>query len=93
MTLEGVAAEERQGKLVAEIAAETGAGHLVYSSVAGADLHTGIPHIESKCQPGSARPAGRRTPPAGFRCGIRFPGLTRRLLAAATDAPNRLRDP
>lgn len=48
VTLDGVAAEERRGKLVAEIAAETGVRHLVYSSVAGADLHTGIPHIESK---------------------------------------------
>ncbi len=48
VTLEGVAAEERRGRLVADIAAETGIGHLVYSSVAGADRHTGIPHIESK---------------------------------------------
>lgn len=48
VTMDGVAAEERRGKLVAEIAAEAGVRHLVYSSVAGADLHTGIPHIESK---------------------------------------------
>jgi uncharacterized protein YbjT (DUF2867 family) len=48
VTLDGVAAEERRGRSVADIAAETGIGHLVYSSVVGADLHTGIPHIESK---------------------------------------------
>ena len=40
----GVAAEERRGATVAEVAAEIGIEHLVYSSVAGADQHTGIPH-------------------------------------------------
>jgi uncharacterized protein YbjT (DUF2867 family) len=45
---EGVAAEERRGRTVAELAVETGIEHLVYSSVAGANQHTGIPHIESK---------------------------------------------
>jgi len=48
VSLEGVAAEERHGKTVADIASETGIGHLVYSSVYGADLHTEIPHLESK---------------------------------------------
>ncbi len=48
VTLEGVAAEERRGKVVADIAKETGTGHLVYSSISGADRHTKIPHVESK---------------------------------------------
>jgi uncharacterized protein YbjT (DUF2867 family) len=48
ITLDGVAAEERHGKAVAEIAKETGIEHLVYSSINAADLHTGIPHLESK---------------------------------------------
>lgn len=48
VTLTGVAAEERRGKTVAGTAKETGIGHLVYSSIHGADLHTGIPHLESK---------------------------------------------
>jgi uncharacterized protein YbjT (DUF2867 family) len=48
VTPEGVAAEERHGKAVADLASETGAGHLVYSSIGGADQHTGIPHLESK---------------------------------------------
>jgi uncharacterized protein YbjT (DUF2867 family) len=48
ITLEGVAAEERRGRAVADIAKETGIEHLVYSSINGADVHTGIPHLESK---------------------------------------------
>jgi uncharacterized protein YbjT (DUF2867 family) len=48
VTLEGVAAEERRGKAVAAVAREAGVEHLVYSSIDAADLHTGIPHIESK---------------------------------------------
>jgi uncharacterized protein YbjT (DUF2867 family) len=44
----GVAAEERRGRLVADLVAELGIGHLVYSSVGGAERHTGIPHFESK---------------------------------------------
>lgn len=48
VTLEGVAAEERRGKAVADVAREAGVAHLVYSSIEGADLHTGIPHVESK---------------------------------------------
>ncbi len=41
-------AEERRGKAVADIAKEAGTGHLVYGSISGADLHTGIAHVESK---------------------------------------------
>jgi len=48
VSAEGVAAEVRRGRAVAEVAAETGVPHLVYSSVAGADQGTGIPHVESK---------------------------------------------
>lgn len=48
VTAAGVAAEERRGKAVADIAAAAGVGHFVYSSVAGADQRTGIPHLESK---------------------------------------------
>jgi uncharacterized protein YbjT (DUF2867 family) len=50
VTLDGVAAEERRGQAVADLASETGAGHLVYSSISGADQHTGIPHVESKAK-------------------------------------------
>jgi uncharacterized protein YbjT (DUF2867 family) len=48
VTPEGVAAEERHGTVVASLASQTGVGHLVYSSISGADQHTGIPHLESK---------------------------------------------
>lgn len=48
VTADGVAAEERRGRLVADLAAEVGVGHLVYSSIGGADQHTGIPYVESK---------------------------------------------
>lgn len=44
----GVAAEERQGRTVGDIAAESGVAHLVYSSVGGAERASGIPHFESK---------------------------------------------
>lgn len=44
----GVAAEVRRGQVVADIASETGIRQLVYSSINGADLHSGIPHVESK---------------------------------------------
>jgi uncharacterized protein YbjT (DUF2867 family) len=43
-----LAAEVRQGSTVADIAKETGIGHLVYSSVGGAERETGIDHFESK---------------------------------------------
>lgn len=48
VTPDGVAAEEKRGRLVADLAAETGVGHLVYSSIGGADQHTGIPYVENK---------------------------------------------
>ncbi len=44
----GPGAEERQGKLVAAAAKTAGVRHFVYSSVAGAERHSGIPHFESK---------------------------------------------
>ncbi|GII81171.1 NmrA family transcriptional regulator [Sphaerisporangium rufum] len=45
---DGVAGEMRQGRLLAETAAEAGVSHLVYSSVGGAERDTGIPHFASK---------------------------------------------
>jgi uncharacterized protein YbjT (DUF2867 family) len=45
---EGADAEARQGRRAAEAARSAGVGHLVFSSVAGADRATGIPHFESK---------------------------------------------
>jgi uncharacterized protein YbjT (DUF2867 family) len=47
---EGVAAEERRGKAVADIAAELGIAHLVYSSLNGAGADSGIPYYMSKEQ-------------------------------------------
>lgn len=44
----GVAGEERQGKAVADAAAEADVAHFVYSSVGGAERDSGIPHFESK---------------------------------------------
>jgi uncharacterized protein YbjT (DUF2867 family) len=44
----GVATEIKQGTDLARVAKEYEVGHFVYSSVAGADLHTGIPHWDSK---------------------------------------------
>lgn len=48
--ISGVETEIRQGKLVAEAAAESGVRHLVYSSVGGAERNSGVPHFESKWQ-------------------------------------------
>lgn len=45
---EGPVAEARQGRRAAQAARDAGVGHLVFSSVAGADRSTGIPHFESK---------------------------------------------
>lgn len=42
------ASEVRQGKLVADVAAECGVTHFVYSSVGGAERSSGVPHFESK---------------------------------------------
>lgn len=44
----GVEKEEEQGKRFAEIAKKAGVKHFVYSSVASAQRHTGIPHFENK---------------------------------------------
>lgn len=46
----GVEGEERQGVRFAEIARKVGIQHLVYSSVASADRHTGIPHFDNKAR-------------------------------------------
>jgi len=44
----GIAAEVRQGKLVAQTAAETGVYHFLYSSVGGAERDSSVPHFQSK---------------------------------------------
>jgi uncharacterized protein YbjT (DUF2867 family) len=48
VTADGVAAEERRGKAVADIAKEAGVGHLVYCSIRGADRNTKISYLDSK---------------------------------------------
>jgi uncharacterized protein YbjT (DUF2867 family) len=48
LTPGGVAAEERLGKAAADAAARAGVGHLVYSSVGGAERSSGVPHFDSK---------------------------------------------
>ena len=40
--------ELRQGTLIAEVALEVGVPHLVFSSVAGSQDNTGVPHIDVK---------------------------------------------
>lgn len=45
---EGVEAEERRGRAVADLARECGTGHLVYSSLNGKGADSGIPYYESK---------------------------------------------
>jgi len=45
---EGCDAEVKQGRTVADACQSAGIKHLVYSSVVGADLRTGVPHFESK---------------------------------------------
>src|SRR5512133_1785489 len=47
---EGVEAEVHQGRTAARAAKDAGVKHLVYSSVAGADKNTGIPHFDSKAE-------------------------------------------
>ena len=44
----GVEGEAKQGIKLANAAKTANVGHLVYGSVANADLNTGIPHFESK---------------------------------------------
>jgi uncharacterized protein YbjT (DUF2867 family) len=45
---DGVEKEIKQGITLATVAKEFGVKHFLYSSVYGADLHTGVAHIESK---------------------------------------------
>lgn len=44
----GTKKEIEQGKRLADLAEKAGTRHFIYSSVAGADKGTGIPHFESK---------------------------------------------
>src|SRR6201998_4011932 len=44
----GVDAEVAQGRAVVAAAVDAQVPHLVFSSVAGADQHTGVPHFDSK---------------------------------------------
>lgn len=44
----GVEKEKKQGKQLIDVAKQYNISHFVYSSVIGSDLHTGIPHWESK---------------------------------------------
>jgi uncharacterized protein YbjT (DUF2867 family) len=44
----GVDAEAAQGRAIVAAADDTRVPHLVFSSVAGADQHTGVPHFDSK---------------------------------------------
>ncbi len=46
--INGTDVEIKQGMELADLAKEYGIGHFLYSSVAGADWNTGIPHFESK---------------------------------------------
>lgn len=70
----GVEEEARQGIALAEAAEAAGVGHLVYSSVAGADQDTGIPHFDSK------REVERRIEESGVRwrrCARRWARISR----------------
>lgn len=44
----GPAGEERQGKLLATLASESGVRHFVQCSAGGAERQSGVPHFESK---------------------------------------------
>ncbi|MEV0482891.1 NmrA/HSCARG family protein [Streptomyces sp. NPDC050508] len=44
----GLGGEVRQGRAVARAALATGVAHVVYSSVGGAERHSGVPHFDSK---------------------------------------------
>ncbi|MGP4001283.1 NmrA/HSCARG family protein [Streptomyces sp. 8N706] len=48
MTPAGLGGEVRQGRAVARAALDTGVAHVVYSSVGGAERHSGVPHFDSK---------------------------------------------
>ncbi|WP_436737453.1 NmrA/HSCARG family protein [Streptomyces sp. BBFR102] len=45
---DGIDAEKEQGAAIVRAAERADLPHLVFSSVAGADLHTGVPHFETK---------------------------------------------
>ena len=45
---DGLEAEFRQGKALANAAKAAGTKHFVYSSVGSAELKTGVPHFDSK---------------------------------------------
>ena len=45
---QGAKSEIKQAKKVIDLACNKGVNHLVYSSVMGADLNTGVPHFDSK---------------------------------------------
>ena len=45
---DGTDGEVAHGRAIADAARQAGVPHLVYSSVGGAERHTGIPHFESK---------------------------------------------
>ncbi len=47
---DGIPAEIRYGKSIAEAAKAAGIQHFVYSSVGSADQNTGVPHFDSKFQ-------------------------------------------
>lgn len=44
----GMKAEVRQGTMIADAAQQAGVAHFVYTSVAGADRESGVPHFETK---------------------------------------------
>lgn len=46
----GTDMEMKQGFALADLAKKYNVNHFLYSSVIAADLHTGVPHWESKCQ-------------------------------------------
>ncbi|MEV0295983.1 NmrA/HSCARG family protein [Nocardia sp. NPDC050710] len=48
ITAEGIAAEQRRGKAVADIAKESGIEHLVYSSLRGAGENSGVDYYSAK---------------------------------------------
>jgi len=45
---QGAKSEIKQAKSIVDLLCEKGVHHLVYSSVMGADLQTGVPHFDSK---------------------------------------------
>ncbi|MFJ5999448.1 NmrA/HSCARG family protein [Streptomyces sp. NPDC092370] len=48
MTPAGLGGEVRQGRALARAAKAAGIGHVVYSSVGGAERESGVPHFDSK---------------------------------------------